>query len=92
MKYFFIIIALVTVTNMAKAQTTFNTNKSFASLYEGNSVEYKELLGMTVNENKQMNDCTAEAMNEADKNGELDLDLFEATDYCLNDVLGDIHN
>lgn len=83
MRTFLLILVLVTLQNMAKA-----SSNEFAKHYDTKSVEYVELSTMNGEDMMSMSECVNAAMSDE---GE-DVDHFEATDSCINDVLGDIHN
>lgn len=85
MKTMIFILILVTIQNMAQAAT----NQQLASLYNKTSVEYKELIAMSKDESEDMHDCIKESHE--DKSVEA-LSTYEATEFCINEVLGDIHN
>lgn len=82
MKVFIFIMLAVTLQNIAKAN-------EYADHYNKNSVEYTELKTMNGEDMVAMQTCVTEAMNDKTV---LEVDHFEATDSCINEVLGDIHN
>lgn len=85
MRVFLILLILVSASRMASAAS----NAEFASLYNKTEVEHKEMLGMSHDENTRLNKCVNDLMEEGKDD---DLDFSEATDGCINEVLGDIHN
>lgn len=87
MRVFILILVLVTLQNIARAD--ISSNMDMANHYSSSSVEFKELKSMSISENTMMNDCINEAMTDETV---MEMDHYESTDYCINEVLGDIHN
>ena len=86
----FILLALFSMPLRATTNSTSNlSNLEFSKLFDAKDPQAKELLIMTKAENAEMNECVNESLSEGK---DADLDHYEATDGCINEVLGDIYN